>query len=373
MQVIAEDGNLKAANLQFTRYSVDLHAGKTFDAVMTNPADPGYIPVYDRRLYMSNDRQAPGGMLAYLEIPDATQHLLTVTTTGGTGKGKVVAESMPGGINCDSSIVATAPGATDCTQSYNAGTELKLVAYPNPGSILKTWANCDSVTPANECLVAMADVKNVNATFNAVNTARLINPADSGQIPGGHTFTITWAAPANAATYKLQYSLDGGATWVLIGKNLTGNSTNWIVPTPRSNNAPALIRLTAFNKAGTNIGTDTNTVTIQTLLIVSPTTGDVWTSGTINNLHDIIWQTFATPGLVKTIVIKYRKNNSSAWKPVVTLDNSSGVFDNGGTYHWEITPQVGANKPNSKVKIILKDAAGKVISSAVSKKFTIAP
>jgi hypothetical protein len=218
----------------------------------------------------------------------------------------------------------------------------------------------------------MADVKNVAATFNAVNTARLLNPADNGQIPGGHTFTITWAAPANAATYKLQYSLDGGATWVLIGKNLTGNSTNWIVPTPRSNNAPALIRLTAFNKSGTNIGTDTNTVTIKTLSIIHPTTGDSWTSGA-NNLHDIVWETFATPGLVKTIVIRYSKNNGSTWKPVATLDNSSGVFDNGGIYHWQIDPQVTANKPSSKVKVTLKDAAGNVIGSAVSKKFTITP
>jgi hypothetical protein len=217
----------------------------------------------------------------------------------------------------------------------------------------------------------MADVKNVNATFNAVNTAKLLNPADNGQIPAGRTYTITWAAPANAATYKLQYSLDGGATWVLIGKNLTGNAFPWIVPTPR-NTSQALIRLTAFNNAGVNIGTDTNTISIKTLTIIHPVTGDVWTSG-VNNLHDIVWETFATPGLVKTIVIKYSKNNGSTWKPVVTLDNSSGVFDNGGTYHWKIDPQVGADKPNSKVKITLKDAAGNVISSKVSKKFTITP
>ncbi|NJD55073.1 MAG: hypothetical protein FIA94_01565, partial [Nitrospirae bacterium] len=89
MLVIAEDGNLKAANLQFDRYSLDLHAGKTFDAILTNPASAGYIPVYDRRLYMSNAAEAPGGMLAYLEVPDAVQNLLTVASNGGTGKGRV--------------------------------------------------------------------------------------------------------------------------------------------------------------------------------------------------------------------------------------------------------------------------------------------
>ena len=48
---------------------MDLHAGKTFDALLTNPA-AGYIPLYDRRLYLSNAAQAPGGMLAYLEVAD---------------------------------------------------------------------------------------------------------------------------------------------------------------------------------------------------------------------------------------------------------------------------------------------------------------
>jgi hypothetical protein len=34
---------------------------------------------------------------------------------------------------------------------------------------------------------------------------------------------------------------------------------------------------------------------------------------------------------------------------------------------------VSADKPNSKVRIFLKDAAGNVISKTVSKKFTITP
>jgi len=372
MQVIAEDGNLKAPELQFIRYSVDLHAGKTFDALLTNPAAAAYIPVYDRRLYMSNAAEAPGGMLAYLEVPDAVQHQLTVATNGGTGTGRVVAESVPGGINCDSSIVPPAPGATNCTQLYNAGTELKLVGRANPGSLLTTWANCDSITPSNECLVTMAGAKSVTATFVVVTAPTLIAPAANAQIPAGSSYIITWAAPAKAATYTLKYSLDNGVTWVLIGKNLTGNSFLWIVPTPRKSTTTALIKLTAFNNAGVNMGSDTNTVSIKTLAIIHPTTGDVWTSG-VNNLHDIVWETFAAPGLVKSIVIKYSKNNGASWLPVATLDNTSGAYDDGGTYHWQIEPQVGANKPASRVKIILKDAVGKNIASADSKKFTITP
>jgi hypothetical protein len=259
---------------------------------------------------------------------------------------------------------------------YNAGTELKLVGYANPGSLLSGWAGCDSTTAANECLVTMSGVKNVTATFAAVNAVTLIAPANNAQVHAGSTYILMWAAPANAATYKLRYSLDNGVTWVLIGQNITGNSFSWIVPTPKKTTnkglSAALIRLTAFNNNGVNIGADTNTVNIQTLAIVSPVKGDSWTSG-VNNSHDIIWQSFATPGLIKSVVIQYSKNNGTTWKPVTTLDNSSGVWDNGGTFHWKIEPQVTANKPNSRVKIILKNAAGKNIAVAVSKKFTITP
>ena len=150
--------------LRFNRYSVDLHAGKTFDALLTNPAAAGYIPLYDRRLYLSNASQAPGGMMTYLEVGGPGGNLLTVATNGGTGTGKVKAVSMPGGIFCDSSVVGS-----DCTQEYFAGTQVKLAAEANQGSQLNPspngWTGCDQLTLANECLVTMTGAKNVTANF----------------------------------------------------------------------------------------------------------------------------------------------------------------------------------------------------------------
>lgn len=166
MQVIAEDGYVKATNLRFNRYSVDLHAEKTFDALLTNPAAAGYIPVYDRRLYLSNAAEVPGGMMAYLEVGGPGGNLLTVATNGGTGTGTVKAVSLPGGIYCDSSIAGS-----DCTQDYFAGIVLKLIGHGNANSTLSPipngWTGCDSVTAANECVVAMTGAKNVTASFVA--------------------------------------------------------------------------------------------------------------------------------------------------------------------------------------------------------------
>jgi FtsP/CotA-like multicopper oxidase with cupredoxin domain len=195
MQVIAEDGYLKAANLRFNRYSVDLHAGKTFDALLTNPAAAGYIPLYDRRLYLSNASQAPGGMMTYLEVGGPGGNLLTVATNGGTGTGKVKAVTMPGGIFCDSSVVGS-----DCTQEYFAGTQVKLVAEANQGSQLNPspngWTGCDSLTLANECLITMTGAKNVTANFTLASptpsTNLTLKRPNKGKVKKSKLYKIKW-------------------------------------------------------------------------------------------------------------------------------------------------------------------------------------
>jgi FtsP/CotA-like multicopper oxidase with cupredoxin domain len=196
MQVIAEDGYLKDATLRFSRYSVDLHAGKTFDALLVNPATAGYIPLYDRRLYLSNASQSPGGMMTYLEVGGPGGNLLTVATNGGTGTGVATAVTMPGGIYCDSSV----PG-TDCTQEYFAGTQVKLVAEANQGSQLNPspngWTGCDSLTLANECLVTMNGAKNVKANFTLLagptpSTNLTLKKPNKGKVKKSKLYKIKW-------------------------------------------------------------------------------------------------------------------------------------------------------------------------------------
>jgi len=75
MSIIALDGNfMTAVDTSGTvipaveqMYSALLPAGKTMDAILI-PAAAGDIPVYDRRLNLSNAGQTPGGALAFLSI-----------------------------------------------------------------------------------------------------------------------------------------------------------------------------------------------------------------------------------------------------------------------------------------------------------------
>ncbi len=86
--IIAEDGNFLTASgfvgtpptltpatcpAPRTQYTILLPAGKTIDAILTTPSTPATIPVYDRRLNLTNNGASPGGMLV----------VLTTTATGG--------------------------------------------------------------------------------------------------------------------------------------------------------------------------------------------------------------------------------------------------------------------------------------------------
>ncbi|MFZ5998473.1 MAG: multicopper oxidase domain-containing protein [Nitrospirota bacterium] len=65
MKIIAEDGN--AYDNAKEQYALLLPAGKTIDAIIT-PATHGIYAVYDRMLALTNGANAPGGMLAHLDI-----------------------------------------------------------------------------------------------------------------------------------------------------------------------------------------------------------------------------------------------------------------------------------------------------------------
>ncbi len=68
LTVIAEDGNPLTAPYQ--TYGPTLPPGKTLDAIAT--LGGGVYPLFDQRLYLSNNGVAPGGMLTLISAPGAT-------------------------------------------------------------------------------------------------------------------------------------------------------------------------------------------------------------------------------------------------------------------------------------------------------------
>ena len=65
VSVVAEDGYPLLAPKQ--QYSVLLPAGKTVDAILLSASPTGLVPVFDRRLDLTNAGASPGGMMVFLD------------------------------------------------------------------------------------------------------------------------------------------------------------------------------------------------------------------------------------------------------------------------------------------------------------------
>ena len=189
MQVVAEDGHLYPSPKN--QYSLQLSPGRTVDAIITNPA-AGYIPLYDRRLHLTNSASSPGGMLTYLHIAGPVANLTANTAGSGTGKIQVV--SLPGGINCSSPVPANDP--VGCTEPYNQGTTISIAAVPDQGSAFTGWSGALTgiVSPspltmnADQALTAIFDL------FPSI-TVTAANGGESWQksVPQ----TVTWSFTAD--------------------------------------------------------------------------------------------------------------------------------------------------------------------------------
>jgi hypothetical protein len=92
-----------------------------------------------------------GADLVFSITVNAVEHLLTVHKAG-TGTGTVTGS----GIACGG----------DCTESYNSGSSVILIAEPSAGSSFSGWTGCD--TPSgNSCTMSVDAEKSVTATFTA--------------------------------------------------------------------------------------------------------------------------------------------------------------------------------------------------------------
>jgi hypothetical protein len=195
---------------------------------------------------------------------------------------------------------------------------------------------------------------------------QVIFPNGGEVIPSGSTYVIQWNAPVEAVSFKLRYSLNNGTTWKLIASRVEGSSYNWNVPTPMYNKTECLVKITGYNISGIPIGEDISdlTFTIEVVRLTSPNGGGTFVSGTVRTIK---WLTNGTIRPVAKIKLYYTCNGGSTWK-LITINEG-----NPGSYTWTV-PSVISRKNRCKIKVLLKDANGKIIGWDQSNKyFTIQP
>ena len=337
MTVVAEDGQLYPYAKE--QYELSLSAGKTFDALITS-ASARYVPLYDRRLHLTNWKMSPGGMFVYLKIADPVQHILTVQKAG-TGAGKVEASGMPSGILC----------GTDCAEGYNAGTQVSLKATPELGSVFAGWeGGATGTSPVT--VVTMDAAKTVTARFNSSGPAiSVTSPVTGDAWERGTTRTISWTYTGNPGQY-VRIELWRGASKF--------TTLNWRVPVGSGGSGTYSWRVGNFTPTGTNYTikvvstsnpayTGTSGVfTIgspATITVTSPTSGARWRSPSSQTIR---WNYTGTPGTqVKIQLLR----GGSVLSDIA--DNISIGSAGTGSYGWVISSSLSGGS-NYQVKVMSK-------------------
>ncbi len=216
MRMIAEDGNPYPwpANPR-EQYSVMLPAGKTIDAIIVPQAVVGQptarYPVYDRRMGLSNNGSANGGMLAYLDVggggnapvftstpvASATQGVpYTYSVTANDDDGGVLSYSLDVGptgmsINSASGVIAWTPTA------QQVGTQNVLARVTDPTGLFATQPFSIAVADVNDPPVAQNNAYSMvqGGTLNVAAPGVLGNDSDPD---AGDTLTaVNFSAASN--------------------------------------------------------------------------------------------------------------------------------------------------------------------------------
>ncbi|NUN10882.1 MAG: hypothetical protein HUU54_17030, partial [Ignavibacteriaceae bacterium] len=155
----------------------------------------------------------------------------------------------------------------------------------------------------------------------------------------GSTYEITWVAE-NLANVQIDYSVNNGSTWTSITAS-TANTGNysWTVPLGL-NSTQSKIRV-SDPADGQPFDISDNVFTLssvpqQSITVTAPNGGEVWGSGTSQN---ITW----TSSGVANVKIEYSTNNGQSWTTIIASTLSDGF------YQWNPLPSITST--NFKVRI----------------------
>jgi len=213
----------------------------------------------------------------------------------------------------------------------------------SPSAGTYAWAVPSISTSTCKIRISLMSDPTINDLSNSdfsICSLQLTSPNGSEVITTGASHTIRWTY-ANIANVKLQYSKDGGATWINIVTSLaaTPSSYAWTAPTITSYEC----RVRVLDVAASTVYDDSdNLFTIRPPIIVTaPNGGETITVGDIYNIQ------WTVTSAVSFILIDYSINNGSTWLPLVTTAYNATI----GSYAWTIP-----NAPSTNCKVRVKSS-----------------
>ena len=386
-------------------YSID--NGSTWISIGTAPATNNYanwVPpagANSQCLIRISDSSTP----AVSDTTDATFETTTVPVAdvakyyGGSYDGYSMAKNLP------DTITVTSPngdeiwtGASTRTISWtytnvdNVSIEFSLddgitwttLAASLPASQLNySWTV--PTTPSYTCRLRVKDL--ISPVSDSNDTAFIIPnswvqlkyPNGDESFGAGTGQYIEWDYEY-IQTLKLEYSIDNGVNWLVIGTaNAADKYANWVAPLDIS--TQILLRATDVNnevftdtsdlvfsnfalpttapekyQGGANDGYSMYSFRDTYINVLKPNGGEIWGNGTTQGIN------FSTLNLTSPVKIEYSTNNEATWTSL-----STNVANTLGTYNWTI-----AATPSSICKVRITDMDTGLVTDKSDNFFTIA-
>lgn len=255
-------------------------------------------------------------------------------------------------------------------ETTDGGSTWKLIKNP----FIYSYYILNDMTKINNNYSIATNYGVVDILPNSGALVKVLIPNGGEKFKAGSTYSIKWEAPLNAYKFNLSFSTDNKTSWnnittVLASSRCSSDGKkytctyNWTIPAQDNRKPSSFVRVQALDGSNQNLGIDTSdkSFVIDVLRVTSPNGGESLTAG---STHKIKWETYSLTKTVSSVVLQYTFNGGTTWTNITTITGT-----NPGEFDW-IIPNISS--VNCKVRVILRDSTGTVITSDVSDKaFTI--
>lgn len=179
--------------------------------------------------------------------------------------------------------------------------------------------------------IAAALVKNesivwyeVTSDFTPQKSLTVTSPNGGESLQGNQSTQITWNSTGDISNVKLEYSTNGGNSWLQIAASASNTgSFAWTVPNTATTSA--LVRVTDPSEPSVTDQSDaTFTITVvvvDELTLTAPNGGETWTGGTLQTI------TWTSSGNISLVKVEFSADNGATWNLIVATAPNTGSFN----------------------------------------------
>jgi hypothetical protein len=258
---------------------------------------------------------------------------------------------------------AQASGLYNLSYSTNNGISWTSIVNAISGNAYNwTVAN----VPSTQCLIRVQDAVNScfqnisSSVFNILPQSAQLTSPNGGEILYSESSTpITWNSSTFYNSVRLEYSIDGGLTWIVITTS-TSNDGNYNWTPPQADSDECLIRVSQIDNLNQSDISD-NFFTIRPAVTIITPNGDngvtIWGGCTVTSI------TFDRSPAFSTYRLEYSVNNGATWNVII---NSWSTSANPATYNWTMP-----NIPTSQALVRVAPTSNLAYSDVSDDTFTI--